>query len=92
MASFLCVLSDSCVDDRGIRAASVAANVANFHDGIDIETYGNPDGSAALDGPKYPSKEWLVIGTPARQAARFHDTQLTASAFNFHRRRILPAV
>src|SRR6185295_10733776 len=32
--------------------------VANFHDGIDIETYGNPDGSAALDGPKYPSKEY----------------------------------
>jgi hypothetical protein len=32
--------------------------VANFHDGIDIETYGNPDGSAAVDGPKYPSKEY----------------------------------
>jgi hypothetical protein len=30
--------------------------VANFHDGIDIETYGNPDGSAAADGPKYPTK------------------------------------
>ena len=32
--------------------------VANFHDGIDIETYGNPDGSAAVDGPKYPPKEY----------------------------------
>ena len=32
--------------------------VANFHDGIDIETYGNPDGSAAADGPKYPTKEF----------------------------------
>lgn len=32
--------------------------VANFHDGIDTETYGNPDGSAAIDGPKYPSKEY----------------------------------
>jgi len=32
--------------------------VANFHDGIDIETYGNPDGSAALNGPKYPPKEY----------------------------------
>ena len=32
--------------------------VANFHDGIDNETYGNPDGSAAIDGPKYPSKEY----------------------------------
>ena len=32
--------------------------VANFHDGIDVETYGNPDGSAAVDGPKYPTKEF----------------------------------
>jgi hypothetical protein len=32
--------------------------VANFHDGIDTETYGNPDGSAALDGPKYPPREY----------------------------------
>ena len=32
--------------------------VANFHDGIDVETYGNPDGSAAVDGPKYPPKEY----------------------------------
>ncbi len=32
--------------------------VANFHDGIDVETYGNPDGSAAIDGPKYPPKDY----------------------------------
>jgi hypothetical protein len=32
--------------------------VANFHDGIDNETYGNPDGSAAIDGPKYPPREY----------------------------------
>ena len=32
--------------------------VANFHDGIDIETYGNPDGSSAVDGPKYPTREY----------------------------------
>jgi hypothetical protein len=31
--------------------------VANFHDGIDVETYGNPDGSAAADGPKYPTRD-----------------------------------
>ncbi len=31
--------------------------VANFHDGIDIETYGNPDGSSAEDGPPYPPRE-----------------------------------
>src|SRR2546430_2999161 len=27
-------------------------------DGIDIETYGNPDGSHAIDGPHYPPKEY----------------------------------
>jgi hypothetical protein len=32
--------------------------VANFHDGIDVETYGNPDGSAAIGGPKYPPKQY----------------------------------
>jgi hypothetical protein len=33
--------------------------VANFHDGIDTETYGNPDGSSAVDGPKYPTREYF---------------------------------
>ena len=33
--------------------------IADFHDGINVETYGNPDGSFAsgpdiIDGPKYP--------------------------------------
>jgi hypothetical protein len=37
--------------------------IANFHDGINVETYGNPDGSVAtgpgiLDGPKYPTREY----------------------------------
>src|SRR5215471_16781205 len=32
--------------------------VADFHDGIDIETYGNPDGSHAIDGPNYPAREY----------------------------------
>ena len=31
--------------------------VANFHDGVDIETYGNPDGSHAIHGPHYPPRE-----------------------------------
>src|ERR1043165_7208235 len=31
--------------------------VADFHDGIDVETYGNPDGSHAIDGPHYPPRE-----------------------------------
>jgi hypothetical protein len=33
--------------------------VANFHDGVNVEVYGNPDGSAAIDGPKYPTREFL---------------------------------
>ena len=31
--------------------------VADFHDGIDTEMYGNPDGSHAVEGPKYPPRE-----------------------------------
>jgi hypothetical protein len=33
--------------------------VANFHDGVNVEVYGNPDGSAAIDGPKYPPREYF---------------------------------
>ena len=32
--------------------------VANFHDDIDVETYGNPDGSDAVTGPYYPPKSY----------------------------------
>jgi hypothetical protein len=39
--------------------------IADFHDGINVETYGNPDGSSATvpgvldyDGPKYPTREY----------------------------------
>jgi len=32
--------------------------VANFHDGIDTEMYGMPDGSHAIDGPGYPPREF----------------------------------
>lgn len=32
--------------------------ISHFHDGVNIETYGNPDGSAAAGGPKYPPKEY----------------------------------
>ncbi len=31
--------------------------VADFHDGIDTEMYGMPDGSHAIDGPSYPPRE-----------------------------------
>jgi hypothetical protein len=33
--------------------------VSDFHDGIDVETYGNPDGSHAIDGPHYPPREYF---------------------------------
>ena len=32
--------------------------VADFHDGIDTEMYGMPDGSHANDGPAYPPREF----------------------------------
>ncbi|MFN7935402.1 MAG: hypothetical protein U0R19_18885 [Bryobacteraceae bacterium] len=32
-------------------------HIADFHDGVDIETYGNPDGSHAIDGPHYPPRD-----------------------------------
>jgi len=52
--------------------------VANFHDGIDIETYGNPDGSHAIDGPHYPPKEFwdrrpVAIDFYNNYMTNFHD-------------------
>jgi hypothetical protein len=46
----------------GIRlygAGHVVAHnyVADFHDGIDTEMYGMPDGSHPIDGPAYPPRE-----------------------------------
>jgi hypothetical protein len=37
--------------------------IANFHDGINVETYGSPDGAVAsgpgiVDGPHYPPREY----------------------------------
>ena len=52
--------------------------VANFHDGIDIETYGNPDGSHAIDGPHYPPREYwdrrpVAIDFYNNYMTNFHD-------------------
>jgi len=52
--------------------------VANFHDGVDIETYGNPDGSHAIDGPHYPPKEYwdrrpVAIDFYNNYMTNFHD-------------------
>src|SRR5687767_3288210 len=53
-------------------------SIAHFHDGVNIETYGNPDGSAAVDGPKYPPRElWhrrpVAIDFYNNLMTNFHD-------------------
>jgi hypothetical protein len=52
--------------------------VANFHDGIDTETYGNPDGSDAVHGPYYPPRQYwdrrpLSIDYYNNYMTNFHD-------------------
>lgn len=52
--------------------------VSDFHDGIDIETYGNPDGSHAIDGPHYPPAEFrerrpVAIDFYNNYMTNFHD-------------------
>ena len=52
--------------------------IANFHDGVNVETYGNPDGSAAVDGPHYPPKEFwdrrpVAIDFYNNYMTNFHD-------------------
>ena len=67
--------------------------VANFHDGIDIETYGNPDGSAAEGGPKYPPKEYrdrrpVAIDFYNNIMTNFHDNPFEADG-GMHNVRIM---
>ena len=55
--------------------------IANFHDGIDIETYGNPDGSHAIDGPAYPPREYwdrrpVAIDIYNNYLTNFHDNAI----------------
>jgi hypothetical protein len=55
--------------------------VANFHDGIDVETYGNPDGSHAIDGPHYPPREYwgrrpVAIDYYNNYLTNFHDNAI----------------
>jgi hypothetical protein len=52
--------------------------VANFHDGIDIETYGNPDGSSVVGGPAYPPRTYwdrrpVAIDYYNNYMTNFHD-------------------
>lgn len=56
-------------------------HIANFHDGIDVETYGNPDGSHAIDGPAYPPREFrerrpVAIDFYNNYLTNFHDNAI----------------
>src|SRR3954463_881878 len=67
--------------------------VANFHDGIDIETYGNPDGSAAEGGPPYPPKAYwdkrpVAIDFYNNYMTNFHDHPFEADG-GMHNVRIM---
>jgi hypothetical protein len=55
--------------------------IADFHDGIDVETYGNPDGSHAIDGPHYPPREYwdrrpVAIDFYNNYLTNFHDNAI----------------
>jgi len=67
--------------------------VANFHDGIDIETYGNPDGSEAQGNVKYPGKEFrdrrpVSIDFYNNYMTNFHDNPFEADG-GMHNIRIM---
>jgi hypothetical protein len=67
--------------------------VANFHDGIDVETYGNPDGSAAEGGPSYPprdqwSKRPVSIDFYNNYMTNFHDNPFETDG-SMHNVRVL---
>lgn len=58
-------------------------DVRNFHDGIDIETYGNPDGSSADGGPAYPPAAFrdrrpVAIDFYNNVMSNFHDNAFEA--------------
>ena len=72
--------------------------IADFHDGINVETYGNPDGSVASgpgigDGPKYPPREYwdrrpVAIDFYNNYITNSHDNPIEADG-SMHNVRIL---
>jgi hypothetical protein len=71
--------------------------VANFHDGIDVETYGDPDGNTASpsahEGPNYPArKDWRLrpvsIDFYNNYMTNFHDNAVEADG-SMHNVRIM---
>jgi hypothetical protein len=72
--------------------------IADFHDGINVETYGNPDGSVASgpgipDGPKYPPREYwelrpVAIDFYGNHITNSHDNPIEADG-SMHNIRIM---
>lgn len=55
--------------------------ITDFHDGIDIETYGNPDGSHPVEGPEYPPREYwdrrpVAVDFYNNYMSNFHDNAI----------------
>jgi hypothetical protein len=73
-------------------------HIAHFHDGINVETYGNPDGSVAsgpgiADGPKYPPREFcdrrpVAIDFYGNYITNSHDNPIEADG-SMHNIRVL---
>ncbi|MGH9239302.1 MAG: hypothetical protein ACRD3G_14775 [Vicinamibacterales bacterium] len=72
--------------------------IADFHDGINVETYGNPDGSVAsgpgiVGGPKYPTRDaWdrrpVAIDFYGNYITNSHDNPIEADG-SMHNIRIM---
>jgi len=69
--------------------------IADFHDGINVETYGNPDGSYAsgpgiVEGPKYPTRDRrpLAIDFYNNYITNSHDNPIEADG-SMHNIRIM---
>ena len=72
--------------------------IADFHDGINVETYGNPDGSVAsgpdiAEGPKYPPREYwdrrpVAIDFYNNYITNSHDNPIEADG-SMHNIRVL---
>lgn len=67
--------------------------VADFHDGIDVETYGHPDGSHPIDGPAYPPREYwelrpVAIDIYNNYLTNFHDNAIETDG-GLHNIRVL---
>lgn len=73
-------------------------HITDFHDGINVETYGNPDGSVAtgpgiMEGPHYPTREYwdrrpVAIDFYNNTISNSHDNPIEADG-SMHNIRIM---